>query len=179
MAPARTRGFALAVCVLFTLTACGTTTGASSTTTTANESVVAEERSIKSEQALPFGDDFQFQSGITVAVTAPKTFTPSETAYPQSPRAVAFDISIFNGSNRPYRLSDLGVTATVASSPAKQVMDATQGFNGIVNADRDVPPRGNVRLTLAFAIPAKPAPLSLELRPDRAIDATAVYTGSV
>lgn len=173
------RSFALAGCVLFTLTACGTSTGASSTTTTALESEVAAEQSVRADQAIPFGNDFRFESGITVAVAAPKIFQPSETAYPQSPRAVAFEISIFNGSKRPYRLSDLGVTATVASTPAKQVMDATQGFNGIVDADRDVPPQRNVRLTLAFAIPDKQAPLCLELRPNRTTEATAVYVGSV
>jgi hypothetical protein len=184
VAAARLRALALTACAVLALASCATSTDASSIPASATESQlveespVAEEQRISAEAALPFGDDFRFESGITVSVAQPKSFMPSETAYPQAARAVAFEISIYNGSNRPYRLSNLGVTATVASTPAKQVMDATQGFNGIVDADRDIPPQRNVRLTLAFAVPAEPSPLSLELRPNRAAEATATYRGS-
>lgn len=183
VATVRLRTFALTACAVLALASCGTSTDASSISASAaapqaaEESPVAEEQKISAESPLPFGNDFRFESGITVTVAQPKSFQPSETAYPQAARAVAFEISIHNGSNRPYRLSNLGVTATVASAPAKQVMDATQGFNGIVDADRDIPPQRNVQLTLAFAVPAEQAPLRLELRPNRAVDATATYLG--
>lgn len=185
MATARLRALALTACAVLALASCGTSTDASSVPASAaatqlvEESPVAEKQKVSVAAALPFGDDFRFQSGITGTVAQPKSFKPSETAYPQAARAVAFEISIYNDSNRPYRLSNLGVTATIAGKPAKQVMDATQGFNGIVDADRDIPPQHNVRLTLAFAVPAEQSPLRLELRPNRANQATATYMGSV
>ncbi|WP_243859176.1 hypothetical protein [Amycolatopsis arida] len=161
-------------CALLAVTACGAPTSMDAPTSAVGG--VRMERTVPG--TLEFGRDHRFDSGVTVVVSTPKMFRPSDTAYPQSERAVAFEVSIYNDGPQPYRLSDLVVRAAVNDVPAKQVVDATQGFNGIVDADRDVPPQRNVRVNLAFAVPPEPAPLSVTVRPEPGSEDTAVYVGS-
>ena len=130
-------------------------------------------------QMLTFGGQYRFADGTTISVAAPKSFRPSANAYPQSARAVAFDITIRNDGDQSYQLSGLSVAATVAGAPAKQLVDSTQGYSGIVDAGKDVPPGRDVQVTLAFAVPDQPSEMRLSLRPSAAAPVVAIYTGTV
>ncbi|MEU3273203.1 hypothetical protein ABZ639_20395 [Saccharomonospora sp. NPDC006951] len=176
----------LAVCALLALTACGAPSAdddpAGSTagiTTTGPSSAAPMTAAPAAPASIEFGSDHRFPSGLVVSVSEPKLFRPSDSAYPRSERAAAFGIAIYNETEQPYRLSSLSVRATVSEEEAQQVVDATQGYTGIVDADRDLPPGAMVRVTLAFAMPSKSCPVVLTVRPDTATGTTAVYTGSV
>ena len=132
-----------------------------------------------SQQLLAFGAQYHFADGITISVATPKSFRPSASAYPPSDRGVAFDITIRNNSDQSYQLSGLSASATVAGASAKQLVDPTQGYTGIVDADNDVPEGRDVEVTLAFAVPGRPADLRLSLRPSASSTVVAIYTGTV
>lgn len=126
---------------------------------------------------LKFGADHRFASGLTISVGSPKSFQPSVSAYPHSPRGAAFDVELTNDGATTYKLSGLTVTATSSGSPVKQVVDTTQGFTGIADAGKDVLPGRSVRVTLAFAVPQEPAQLRLQIRPSATEPAAVTYCG--
>jgi hypothetical protein len=119
-------------------------------------------------------------NGLSVALSAPKSFTPTEAAFPRTPRAVAFDMIIENGSGTVYRPAQLSVIALVNGQSAAQVVDSTQGYTGFVGATDEVPPGQNVRVTVAFAVPVARADLRLLVQPD-AVDGhrVTVFEGTV
>lgn len=171
----------LAVCALLATAACGLSAagdqgelGAPIATSPATRYPVTPEGTV-----AKFGSDYRFHSGLVVTVSAPKSFTPSESAYPQSSRAAAFGIAIYNTGDAPYQLSKLSVSATVDDRPATQVVDATQGYNGIVEADQDVQPGKTVRFVLAFAVLPETTPMKVCVRPDPSTTRTAMYRGPV
>ena len=130
-------------------------------------------------QMVTFGGQYRFGDGITISVAAPKSFQPSTSAYPRSDRGVAFDITIRNDGDQSYQLSGLSVSATIGGTTAKQLVDSTQGYSGIVDAGKDVPPSRDVRVTLAFAVPDQPCEMRLSLRPSANTPVIAIYSGSV
>ncbi|MCR6490813.1 hypothetical protein M8542_49305 [Amycolatopsis sp. OK19-0408] len=126
---------------------------------------------------LKFGADHRFDSGVTISVGSPQSFKPSTSAYPRSPRGAAFDVQLTNDGTTTYKLSGLTVTATSGGLPVKQVMDTTQGFTGITDAGKDVPPGRSVHLSLAFAVPQEQTQLRLQIRPSATEAAVATYCG--
>jgi len=130
-------------------------------------------------QAVTFGGQYRFGDGITISVAAPKSFRPSTSAYPRSDRGVAFDITIRNDGDQSYQLSGLSVAAAIGGAAAKQLVDSTQGYSGIVDAGKDVPPTRDVHVTLAFAVPDQQCVMHLSLRPSATTPVVAIYSGSV
>jgi hypothetical protein len=126
---------------------------------------------------LKFGADHRFAGGLTVSVGAPKSFRPSPSAYPQSPRGAVFDVELTNDGSTTYKLSGLTVTATSAGTAVKQVVDTAQGFTGITDAGKDVPPGRSVHLTLAFAVPQEQTQLRLQIRPSATEPTAVTYCG--
>lgn len=126
---------------------------------------------------LKFGADHRFPSGVTISVGSPQSFRPSTSAYPRSPRGAAFDVQLTNAGETTYKLSGLTVTATSSGAPVKQVFDTTQGFTGITDAGKDVPPGRSVHLTLAFAVPQEQTQLRLQIRPSATEAAAVTYCG--
>jgi hypothetical protein len=186
MALARTRRHVLAACGLYTtvafgIVACGTPAATDPATGPVPAASVGDTTALPAAAArhrvLDFGGEHRFVNGVAIAVSVPKSFQPGAGAYPQSVRAAAFEVAVRNDGERPYRLSGLSISATVTGTPAKQVVDSTQGFNGIVDAGKDIPPGRTIRLNLAFAVPDRPAELFLVLRPDGAGEDAATYCG--
>jgi hypothetical protein len=126
---------------------------------------------------LKFGADHRFAGGLTISVGSPKSFRPSPSAYPQSPRGAVFDVELTNDGSTTYKLSGLTVTATSAGTPVKQVVDTTQGFTGITDAGKDVLPGRSVHLTLAFAVPEEQTQLRLQIRPSATEPTAVTYCG--
>ena len=174
MAPARTPRLLLVGCALLAAVACG----AQIHTGDAPAALGPAPQVAPSDGALTFGAGHTFANGVTITVSTPKSFQPSAGAYPASDRAAAFEIEVTNAGADPYRLSGLSVSATVAGAQAIQVVDLTQGFNGIVDAGKDIFPGHTVQLNLAFAVPRQPAELRLVLRPDTTSAVAATYCGS-
>lgn len=120
------------------------------------------------------------ENGLSVTVSPPKVFTPTDAASPRVPRAVAFDMVIDNEGTAIYRPSQLSVTATAAGATAVQVIDSTQGYTGFVGVDEEVAPGHQVRLAVAFAVPVEPSSFQLVVQPD-ALDGSrmTVFQGTV
>lgn len=119
-------------------------------------------------------------NGLAVTISSPKVFTPTDAASPRAPRAVAFDMVIDNEGTTIYRPSQLSVTATCDGATAIQVIDSTQGYTGLVTATEEVPPGHNVRVAVAFALPAEPSTFQLVVQPDAlAGSRLTVYEGTV
>lgn len=139
-----------------------------SSTTTAEHSTSEE---------YEFGREHLFANGLSITVSKPQSFKPSSTADPRVERALAFVITIANGTDRRYRLSGVSVTVSADGEPCREVIDSTQGFNGNIDAGRDLPVAKRVRMTLAFAAKKEPSAVRLEVRPDPNSPATARYVG--
>ncbi|NIH82027.1 hypothetical protein [Amycolatopsis viridis] len=172
----RTPRHAMAALVLVAVTACGAPAQVGSGSTSTGGDIAAQQ-ALPALRTLDFGGQFRFADGIAVSVSAPKPFKPSDSAYPHSDRAVAFEIIIRNEGAQPYRLSGLSVSATVGDVASKQVVDSTQGYSGIVEAGKDVQPGRDVRVNLAFAAPPQTAEMKLTLRPTATSPVIAVYCG--
>jgi hypothetical protein len=161
---------------LLGLTACGAPAQVGSGMP--DEGNPAAQAATPAQQGVYFGEQYRFADGIMISVSTPKSFRPSPSAYPHCRRAVAFEIVIRNNGEQPYRLSGLSVSATVGGNVAKQVVDSTQGYSGIVDAGKDVQPSRDVQVTLAFAVPEQPSEMWLSLRPTASSSVVAVYRGS-
>jgi hypothetical protein len=132
----------------------------------------------QADQDLQFGVEHRFASGVTISVAAPRSFRPSATAYPSSPRAAAFDIEVANAGGDTFKLSGLSVTAaTMAGTAVKQVVDTTQSINGIDDAGTDLAPGRSIHVTLAFAVPEQQTDLRLQVRPSASEQVAATYCG--
>lgn len=141
----------------------------------ASASSPAAEQAGSSERA--FGQPYTFPSGLSVTVSRPKPFTPSKTAYPSAPRAVGFEISLKNGTDQPYTLSEISISTLVDGELSPEMIDSTQGYSGIVDLGTQVSGHHKIRLTLAYVAKPEVTSISLRLRPHRDDPTTAIYMG--
>jgi hypothetical protein len=119
-------------------------------------------------------------NGLVITVSPPKPFTPTDNAYPKTPRAVAFEMTIDNEGVTAYRPSQLSVTATGDGAAIQQVIDSTQGYPGLDGGTDSVPPGQSTHFSIAFAVPAKQVVIRVAVQPDAANDDTVVvYEGDV
>lgn len=155
-------GLAAAACALLPLTGCA---GAYSDASHQLAPMSARPASAP-DSGQPARSDNQrvVVDGLAITLLPPKSFTPTASAHPRAPRAVAFDLIIDNESPEDYQPSELSVAAFSNGLPAAQVIDSTQGYTGLVGAD-EVPPGQSLRISVAFAVPADPADVRLLVRP--------------
>lgn len=178
-------GPAVAVCALLALTSCGDGTagpaahGGGALPPGTPEVTRAPATPSPVRHGAQFGSEHRFDSGLTVDASTPKTFTPGETAYPDTDRAVSVTVTVRNDSGTPYQLSRLTVRALAEGERAPQLYDPAQGYTGIVDAGRDVSPGDRVELAFAFAAPSAMRSLELTVRPDPSTPARVVYRGTV
>lgn len=127
--------------------------------------------------APAFGTPHTYPDGLTVTVSRPTSFTPSRTASPHVEHAVSFELTVINGTERPYRLSRLALQAEVNGMPSREVVDPTQGYTG--KADTELPPSRSVTVLLAFGGDNWPSAASLRVSPGHPEDASTEFTGPV
>ena len=169
---------AVAACVLLVLTACGanpSSDGSRPSIRSAAPTAAAERSDYLVKGARKsLGDD------ITLTVSAPKSFTPTDTAYPRTGRAVAFEMVIDNRSATIYRPAQLSFVATADGVAADQVIDSTQGYTGVVGATDEVLPDQTVRFAVAFGVPDQPCVVRVAVRPGSdSANAIPIYDGTV
>lgn len=170
---------AVAACVLLVLTACGAGQG----TNEAKQSLrtpsptAAAERSdhlAKGSVVKSLDDD------ITLTVSAPRSFTPTDTAYPKAARAVAFELLIDNRSDTVYRPAQLSFVATVDGAATDQVIDSTQGYTGVVGAIEQVLPSQTLRFAVAFGVPDRPCAVRVAVRPEStSVSTIPIFDGTI
>jgi hypothetical protein len=170
---------AVAACVLLVLTACGAAHGSDSVQQalrTPDPTAAAE----RSTYGAADGVVKSLDDGITLTVSAPTSFTPTDTAYPPSERAVAFAMVIENKSDTIYRPAQLSFMATADSSPVDQVIDSTQGYTGVVGAIDEVLPNQTLRFAVAFGVPKHECIVRVAVRPQSSAEnAIPIFDGAV
>ena len=144
---------AVAACVLLVLTACGAGRAADNVEQALQtpDPTAAAERSDYGTTGPSGPTTKALGDGITLTVSAPTSFTPTDTAYPRADRAVAFAMEVENKSGTIYRPAQLSFVATADGVGIDQVIDSTQGYTGVVGAidevaaEPDAAVRGRVR----------------------------------
>lgn len=169
---------AVAACALLVLAGCGIgrPTEAVQPKPTATLTAAAEHSDYRASDGIrkSLGD------GVVLTVKAPKSFTPSDTAYPRVPRAVAFEMVVDNGSTLAFRPAQLTFVAIVEGRQAEQVIDSTQGYLGVSGATDEVPPEESLRFAVAFAVPEHSCAVQVSVHPKRtATAAIGLYDGIV
>ncbi|OLF17511.1 hypothetical protein [Actinophytocola xanthii] len=168
---------AVAACALLVLVGCGIghSSEASRPQQTATPSAAAERTEYRAD-----GTRKSIGDGVVLTISAPKSFTPTDTAYPRAKRAVAFELVIDNGSTIAYRPASLSFTATVEGAAAEQVIDSTQGYTGTSGATDEVAPSQSLRIAVAFAVGDRPCRMRMAVQPE-ADSATPIllYDGTV
>lgn len=170
---------AVAACVLLVLAACGTGRAVDE----ARQSLHAPAPSAAAERSeyLARGGIIRtLDDDITLSVSAPTSFTPTEEAYPRAARAVAFELVIHNESETVYRPAQLAFFATVDGQPTDQIIDSTQGYSGVVGAADEVLPSQQLRFAVAFGVPQQPCVIRVAVRPElAATSAIPIFDGTV
>jgi hypothetical protein len=171
--------WAAAACVLLALAGCQASQPSLSAGA-AGSRVSEEAYTGAADQPARFGERRIVGDGLSITVSTPKPFTPSELAYPKSPRAVAFSITIDNNSKEMYQPTALVVKAFADGEGVKQISDAAQGYTGMVGPAEDVPPGKSLRITLAFAVPGDAVTMLLTVQPDKSLTYNIVdFSGTV
>lgn len=127
--------------------------------------------------APAFGTPHTYPDGLTVTVSRPMSFTPSNTASPRVEHAVSFELTVINGTERPYQLSRLALQAEINGMPSREVVDPAQGYTG--KADAVLPPSRSVTVLLAFGCDSWPTTASLRVSPGHPEDTATEFTGPV
>jgi hypothetical protein len=170
---------AVAACVLLVLTACGAAGGPqeiSQSLRTPSPTAAAE----RSDYLARDGITRSLEEDVTLTVSAPTSFTPTDTAYPRTARAVAFELVIDNKSDTGYRPAQLSFVATVDGEATDQVIDSTQGYTGVVGAIDQVFPNDALRFAVAFGVPDRPCVVRVAVRPaSSAAHATPIFDGTI
>jgi hypothetical protein len=172
---------AVAACVLLVLAACG----AGRATDEARQSLgtpTASSAAQKPERADYLARDGVTRSlgnGITLSVSAPTSFTPTEEAYPKAARAVAFELVIHNQGDAAFRPAQLLFVATVDGAATDQVIDSTQGYSGVADTADEVLPSQTFRFAVAFGISATPCVVRVTVRSTSTSTSTATSTISI
>jgi hypothetical protein len=173
---------AVAACVLLVLAACGAgraTDEARQSLGTPTMSAAAEgpERAdylARDEVTRSLGND------VTLSVSTPTSFTPTEEAYPKAARAVAFELVIHNQGDAAYRPAQLLFVATVDGRATDQVIDSTQGYSGVTDTADEVLPSQTFRFSVAFAVAAKPCDVRVTARSTLSATSTIpIFDGTV
>jgi hypothetical protein len=156
---------AVAACALLVLVGCGI--GHSSEVEqperTATPTAAAAERS---DYLTSDGARKSIGDGVVLTISPPKSFTPSDTSYPRTTRAIAFELTVDNGSAVAYRPARLSFSATVDGTATEQVIDSTQGYPGPPSATDEVASGESLRVALAFAAGERPCRMRVDVRPD-------------
>lgn len=152
---------AVSVCALLVLVGCGighSSEAVEQPTRTATPTAAAE----RSDYRASDGTRKSIGDGVVLTLSPPKSFTPTDTAYPPAIRAVAFEMTLDNGSAAAYRPAGLSFTASVDGVPTHQVIDSTQGYTGTSVAD-ELAPGQSRRLTVAFAVGDEPGQMRVSV----------------
>ncbi|MFC7613378.1 hypothetical protein ACFQV2_06950 [Actinokineospora soli] len=123
----------------------------------------------QTRRAGPRGELTALGSGLSIAVSAPRSFVPTPSASPAAARAVGFEMTIRNDGAGPYRPTLLALTAHVGANRAQQVVDSTQGYSGMVGT-AEIAPGQSMRFSVAFAVPEQKAGVRVVAKPDPAAE---------
>jgi len=80
-----------------------------------------------------FGESYTYENGLTVTVSPPQPYAPSDSAAvgePAPPNSVVFDITVTNGTQTNYDPAAFMATMQSGSTEGQQVFDSANGIGG-------------------------------------------------
>jgi hypothetical protein len=158
---------AVAACVLLVLAACGTSRASDEARQALTAPTPTPDTAQESGYQTRGGVTRSIDEDVTLAVSAPTSFTPTEEAYPKAVRAVAFELVLDNQSDTVYRPAQLSFVATADGVPVDQIIDSTQGYSGVMGTD-EVLPSQTLRFSVAFGVPEQTCVVRVTVRPETA-----------
>lgn len=171
---------AVAACVLLVLAACGAGRAADEARQSLGTPAAAAEGPERADYLARDGVTRSLGNDVTLSVSAPTSFTPTEEAYPKAARAVAFELVIHNQGDAAYRPSQLSFVATLDGQATDQVIDSTQGYSGVTDTADEVLPNQTFRFSVAFAAEAEPCDLRVAVRSTLSATSTIpIFDGTV
>jgi hypothetical protein len=165
-----------AVLACFGLAACSSSSASTQPTVITQAAAEADVQPAGTSPAA-FGERRSIPGGLVIEVSEPKSITPSDTAYPASKRAVAFEITVTNEGNDEFRTDRFQVSATTDGHTARQVVDSTQGYAGSGDMPPVLAPGKAAHVTIAFAAPTEPVAVELRVEPADVSGGTADFAG--
>ncbi|MET9914322.1 DUF4190 domain-containing protein [Streptomyces sp. NPDC006476] len=146
--------------------------------TTPASSTATSGTTTPSSGALRFNATQRYQDGLKVQVSAPRPFTPSDSAagYTPGDKASAIDVTVTNGSDRRVDLDLISIQAKDASGrSAETIFDSAKNINGLTGTL--LPGKKSVA-TYAFDLPQRASSsLDVEVSPGFNYE-SAVWSGS-
>lgn len=124
-----------------------------------------------------FGDDWTYENGVTVTLSQPADYTPSDSSFDPSnaPAHVTFEVTVTNDGEEDYDPVLLSLSAQSGSTPAEQIFDSAQGVGG--SPSTTLLPGRSVTFPVAFGV-QDPTDLVVEVSPGFEYQSV-VFTGGV
>lgn len=98
-----------------------------------------------------FGDSYEWSDGMTLTVSTPRPYEPSESAYLEPAAAyLAFDMTVVNGSDANFDPFMIYITAQSANVEAAQVFDSANGITG--TPETTILPGREATFTVVFGV---------------------------
>lgn len=115
-----------------------------------------------------FGDTYTWTDGVSITVSAPEAFTPSEYAsFDEAPSYLKFTITLVNDSDEPVSAALVYPSLQSGNTEASTVFDSDQGLSGPPSTD--VLPGRETQWAVGFGV-SDPTDLVLEISPGFAYD---------
>lgn len=108
----------------------GTNAGAEDTATDEPADEETSEEPAEESTEPAFGEAFTYDDGLTVTVSAPKPYKPSNSAAAGKGEAVAFDITLVNNTGATFDPSLLSASLQSGNGQAEEIFDTAKGLNG-------------------------------------------------
>lgn len=122
-----------------------------------------EESPAEDDMTVKFGESFAYEDKVVILVSAPKKYTPSDTAaVGNGKNHVVFTVTLKNGSAKPYDPSLFSATAVSGEAEAEQIFDSAKNVGG--SPDTKVLPGKRVVFKIAFTV-KNPKDITMEASP--------------
>lgn len=161
------------------LAGCGGTTGSTDSSEPAgtnadSTTAAAEPAADQGDGTTKFGGTYTYEDGLSVTVSTPKKFKPSEYAFVEDAEAyVAMTVKIVNKTGKPYDPSMFYATMQSGNEEAEQVFDSENDFNG--NPDTKVLNGREVKFKIGYGV-KDPKDLVLEVTPEPITYEATIFT---
>jgi hypothetical protein len=97
----------------------------------ADEPTASTDDQSSGDQQLSFGDSYTWDDGVSLMVSKPKKFKPSEYNEVKGAKAyLKYTVTVVNKSNAPLDLSLTYITVQSSNKEAEQVFDTDNGLEG-------------------------------------------------
>lgn len=138
-----------------------TTSSSESPADTAADSPAAEEAGDGTQK---FGDSYKYEDGLTVTVSKPAKFKPSDVSFVSKPQKDyrQFTITVVNKTGKPYDPSMFTASLQSGNEEMEEIFDSAKGFEG--SPTTKVLNGRETKFKIGFGA-ADPADMVLELAP--------------